>query len=61
MSILVALLNTVVEVAKQWKDFAASQWRREGKKIVKEVHNAKTDEERDAAAKRIVDHINDSE
>jgi len=59
MSTLAALLTAISEIIKRWNEFALSAWRKEGKEISKEIHDAKSDAERSEALDKLSNHMRD--
>lgn len=59
MNALATILSAIAEIAKQWKNFVISAWRKKGQKVSDEIDSSKTDEERAKAARDLVDHMRD--
>jgi len=59
VSTLAALLTALSEIIKRWNEFAFRAWRKEGKEISKEIHDAKSDDDRSKALDKLSNHMRD--
>lgn len=59
MNLFAAIISAIAQVFSRWRELLKLKWKFQGRKIAHDLENAKTDEEREKLADRLLHHLRD--